>query len=88
MESWNLMHSYTFLTHSRKVNVKFCPAMKEIHKWIFSHLRTANLIISFNYVEWSFYQFRRVNFKISEDDNGGDKMALSHNFSSLKGESV
>ena len=34
---------------------------------IFNLLRTANLNISFNPVEWIFYHFRRVNSNISKD---------------------
>ena len=38
----------------------------EVFKWILNHLRTTNLIVSFKY-DWIFYNFRRVNCKISED---------------------
>ena len=47
--------------------------------------------IFFNQVEWIFYHFKKVIFEISEENgngNGGDKLVLSHNFSSLRSESL
>ena len=38
----------------------------EVFKWIFNPLRTANLKIFLNTVEWIFYHFSRVNSDISK----------------------
>ena len=66
--------------------------------WIFTHFRTANLNISLNLVECTFYHFRRVNFKILKDWmtmvvlNWLILLAVpeksSHNLLSLKGDFV
>ena len=53
----------------------------------FSHVRTANLNISFKHVESIYFHLRRVNFR-RLSDNEGDKLALSQNLSCPKGECI
>ena len=70
----------------------------KVFKSIFNPIRTANLDIFFNPVEWIIYRLRRVNSEISEDwmimvmTNWLMLLAvsekLSHNFFNLKGDSV
>ena len=63
----------------------------KVFKSIFNPIRTANLDIFFNPVEWIIYRLRRINSEISEDDNGDDKLAyaISHfRKINLKGDSV
>ena len=41
----------------------------EVFKWIFSHFRTVDLNIFLNPVDGcTFYRFKRINFKILEDE--------------------
>ena len=70
----------------------------EVFNWIFNPLRTANLNIFFNPVEWNFYHFRRVSSDISKgwmvivNINWLKRLPISeksfHNFFDLKRYSV
>ena len=69
--------------HLRRVNFKFFSNYQGSSLAdFFINVRTANLNISSKHVESIFYHLRRVNF------NEGDKLALSHNLSNPKVESI
>ena len=72
----NRQHFQIFPNSQRDWKLRWLSAEKELSdeqegmkvgSWIFNPLRTVNLNIFFNLVEWIFYHFRRVDTDVSKN---------------------
>ena len=103
----NRQHFQIFPNSQRNWKLRWLSAEKELSdeqegmkvgSWIFNPLRTVNLNIFFNLVEWIFYHFRRVDTDVSKNwmimvminwfKLLGPTEKTSPNFFNLKGDSV
>ena len=103
----NRQHFQIFPNSQRNWKLRWLSAEKEssdeqegmkVGSWIFNPLRTVNLNIFFNLVEWIFYHFRRVDTDVSKNwmimvminwfKLLGPTEKTSPNFFNLKGDSV